>query len=65
MTAEEKAERIALAMARQPFPSWIFDEATCLWNPPVPFPEDASLEKGYYWDEPTLSWIAQTPVAEV
>ena len=65
MTAEEKAERIALAMARQPFPSWIFDEATCLWSPPVPLPEDASIEKGYYWDEPTLSWIAQTPVAEV
>ena len=65
MTAEERAAVIAQAMASQPFTSWIFDEAACSWNPPVPLPEDASLEKGYYWDEPTLSWIAQTPVVEV
>ena len=65
MTAEERAAKIAQAMQYQPFPSWTFDEAACSWNPPVPLPEDASLEKGYYWDEPTLSWIAQTPIAEV
>ena len=65
MTAEERAAVIAQAMQNQPFPSWTFDEAACSWNPPVPLPEDASMEKGYYWDEPTLSWIPQTPVEEV
>lgn len=65
MTAEEKAAKIAHAMQHQPFPSWVFSEETCMWDAPVPRPADFSFEKGYYWDEPTLSWIAQTPVAEV
>jgi hypothetical protein len=38
----------------QPFPSWILDEETAYWNPPVPQP---SPEEGYsYWDESTVSW---------
>ena len=65
MTAEERAAKIAQAMQYQPFPSWVFSEETCMWDAPVPRPDDFSFEKAYYWDEPTLSWIAQTPVAEV
>lgn len=38
---------------KQPFPSWILDEDTCIWNSPVPKPLD---EKIYYWDEPELTW---------
>lgn len=38
----------------QPHASWILDEETCLWNPPVPIPTDGKL---YDWDEPTLSWV--------
>lgn len=38
----------------QPFPSWLLDEATCLWNPPTPYPNDGEL---YVWDEDTLSWV--------
>lgn len=38
---------------RQPFPSWILDEDTCMWNSPVPKPQD---EKFYYWDESELTW---------
>jgi hypothetical protein len=30
------------------YPSWVLDEATCLWQPPVPFPEDYDC---YQWDE--------------
>ena len=37
----------------QPFPSWILDEQTCLWNPPTEYPNDGKL---YQWDEPTTSW---------
>ena len=35
------------------YPSWVLNEDTCLWDPPVPYPDD--IEK-YYWDEPTTSW---------
>ena len=38
----------------KPFNSWILNEDTCLWNPPIPIPDD---EKIYVWDEETLSWI--------
>jgi hypothetical protein len=37
----------------QPFLSWILDEETFLWKPPIPMPEDGNL---YEWDEATLSW---------
>lgn len=37
--------------------SWIFDEATCSFFPPVPHPEDG---KPYRWDEPTVSWVEVT-----
>ena len=38
----------------QPFPSWLLNEQTCLWNPPVPAPTDG---KRYRWDEATTSWV--------
>ena len=41
----------------QPFPSWILDEQTCLWNPPTPYPDDGNR---YTWDESTTSWVAIT-----
>ena len=37
----------------QPFPSWLLNEETCLWNAPVPYPTDG---KYYRWDEDTLAW---------
>lgn len=50
--------------APQPFPSWVLDEATCLWNAPVPLPSDAGTgepPKAYNWDEATTSWVEATP----
>lgn len=41
----------------KPFASWLFDEETCLWNPPVAMPNDG---KAYTWDEQTTSWIEVT-----
>ena len=38
----------------QPFPSWVLNEDTCLWNAPTPMPTD---DQRYYWDEPTISWL--------
>lgn len=41
----------------QPFPSWVLDEDTCLWNAPVAMPTDGKL---YTWDEATTSWVEVT-----
>jgi len=38
----------------QPFPSWVLNEYTCLWDAPVPFPTDGQR---YNWDEATTSWV--------
>lgn len=36
------------------FPSWVLDEATCLWNAPVPMPSEVG--KRYLWDEALVTW---------
>lgn len=38
----------------QEFPSFVFDEETCTWKPPVNCPTDTV----YRWDEPSVSWVA-------
>ena len=38
----------------QPFKSWTLNEDTCLWEPPVKYPDDDT--KQYQWDEDTKSW---------
>ena len=43
-----------------PYPSWLLDETTCLWNPPTPMPTDASADQMYMWDETTTSWKKTT-----
>ena len=39
----------------QPYPSWTLDEDTCLWQPPIPYPDDGNF---YSWDEDTQTWVA-------
>lgn len=38
----------------KPFNSWLLNEDTCLWDAPVPYPDDG---KRYKWDENTTSWV--------
>lgn len=38
----------------KPYPSWILNEQTCLWDPPVAMPQDGNR---YQWDEATTSWV--------
>lgn len=38
----------------QPYPSWVLNDDTCLWETPIPCPDDGKL---YSWDEETLSWV--------
>lgn len=56
MTPEEKAakqESVKASWSETGFPSWTFDEASCSFQPPIPFPQDGEI---YRWDEPTQSW---------
>ena len=38
----------------KPYPSWLLNEESCLWEPPVAYPTDG---KQYTWDEDTTSWV--------
>tara|TARA_R100001463_G_scaffold113734_1_gene168866 strand:+ start:1247 stop:1726 length:480 start_codon:yes stop_codon:yes gene_type:complete len=42
--------------------SWVFNEANCAFEPPIPLPSDAVSDsnpdgKRYRWNEPTTSWV--------
>lgn len=41
-------------IAPKPFASWLLNEDTCLWDAPMPVPNDG---KRYQWDEITTSWV--------
>ncbi len=36
------------------YQSWILDEETCLWIPPIPYPQDGNE---YKWNEETIAWV--------
>ena len=55
------AERDAF-IPPQPFPSWLLNEESLSWEPPIPMPEqEAELgDEGfihYMWDEENQSWV--------
>jgi len=37
----------------KPFNSWILNEDTCLWESPIPYPQD---NNEYKWNEQNQSW---------
>lgn len=39
---------------QQPYPSWVLDEQTCLWNAPTPMPVVEG--KMFEWIEADLNW---------
>lgn len=41
----------------QPFPSWLLNEETCLWDAPVPLPTEGGP---YRWDEDQQNWVEVT-----
>jgi hypothetical protein len=47
-----------IAPKPDPYPSWVIDDATGTWVPPVAKPTD---EQEYVWDEATVSWIVAPP----
>ena len=38
----------------QPYPSWLLNEMTFLWEPPIPAPNDGNR---YRWNEQTNIWV--------
>lgn len=38
----------------KPFPSWSLNEETCLWEAPVPYPQDGNF---YRWVESLQAWV--------
>jgi hypothetical protein len=59
MTSEEiaaKQQSVKDEWAQNGFASWLFNEATCSFEPPTPKPQDNNY---YVWDETTISWIQE------
>ena len=46
----------------KPYPSWLLNEDSCLWEPPVKYPADG---QPYSWDEESLSWVVEPVLEEV
>lgn len=49
---------VGVFYAPQPYPSWILNTETFLWEAPVPYPTDGKV---YNWDEATQSWVLVEP----
>ena len=41
---------------QQPYASWSLNEDSCMWEAPVPYPDDGLR---YTWDEATTSWVEE------
>lgn len=37
-----------------PYPSWVLDGESCLWESAVPYPDDGN---DYFWDEDNQAWV--------
>jgi len=59
--AEFKKEVEKFVEQKPPYASWILDEITCKWNPPVPYPNDNGM---YTWNEESTEWIQSSSPEE-
>ena len=46
-------------IAPKPFNSWTLNDETCLWEPPIPYPDTNNL---YVWNEEILNWNKETTI---
>jgi len=42
-----------------PYPSWVLDETTCLWEAPTNPPDDGLIRGDDDWNEETKTWNSQ------
>lgn len=48
------------------FNSWVLNQQTCQWDPPIPYPEDYyDIGVDYRWDENSISWRRDTPETNI
>ena len=41
-------------IAPKPYPSWVLNETSCLWEAPIPAPDDGKI---YRWEEAATVWV--------
>lgn len=46
----------------KPFNSWILNENKCVYEAPIPYPDDG---QSYLWDEETISWDLAPPIENI
>jgi hypothetical protein len=44
-------------IAPNSYESWVLNEQTCIWEPPVPIPPTNKDVGAWVWDEETQNWI--------
>jgi len=49
-------ENLDAFIVPSPYPSWILNEDSCIYEAPLPHPNDASSDKFYAWNEELLNW---------
>jgi hypothetical protein len=60
---ESKGEHGAFIPIK-PFESWILNEEICIWEAPVPKPEEIPNELHYKWDEDSTSWVIDPVISK-
>ena len=51
----------------KPYPSWVLDEFSCLWDSPIPYPDITNIPlpyqiyNRYFWSEEIANWELQKP----
>ena len=51
----------------KPYPSWLLDEFSCLWDSPIPYPDITNIPlpyqiyNRYFWNEEIVNWLLQKP----
>jgi len=45
----------------KPFNSWLLNEDTCQWEPPVAYPSDIPEGTFYRWNEDIINWELVDP----
>ena len=51
----------------KPFPSWVLNEFSCMYNPPIKYPDKTNIPNfykrynNYIWDENIINWKLQKP----
>jgi len=57
------ADKDAFIDVKPPFASWQLNEETCVWEAPVPMPDDHETNP-VVWDEANQEWVAFNPIGD-